>query len=110
MMHHGSRITHRQRAQAIGQAVHRKVPTSLDLGRLDLAVGGGHDGHLGALDGPDVALALGDPIGQPRQGEVGILDQAIGEIDGKTIPGHVVFKLYDTYGFPYDLTEIMAAE
>ncbi len=28
----------------------------------------------------------------------------------RTIPGEEVFRLYDTYGFPYDLTEIMAAE
>lgn len=28
----------------------------------------------------------------------------------KTIPGAEVFKLYDTYGFPADLTEIMAKE
>ncbi len=28
----------------------------------------------------------------------------------KVIPGDEVFKLYDTYGFPYDLTEIMATE
>jgi len=29
---------------------------------------------------------------------------------GKVVNGNDVFKLYDTYGFPYDLTEIMAAE
>jgi alanyl-tRNA synthetase len=28
----------------------------------------------------------------------------------KSIPGDVVFKLYDTYGFPVDLTAVMAAE
>ncbi|UCG63227.1 MAG: alanine--tRNA ligase [Candidatus Zixiibacteriota bacterium] len=28
----------------------------------------------------------------------------------RVIPGEEVFRLYDTYGFPYDLTEIMAAE
>lgn len=29
---------------------------------------------------------------------------------GRVIDGEEVFRLYDTYGFPYDLTEIMAAE
>ncbi len=28
----------------------------------------------------------------------------------KVMPGDVVFRLYDTFGFPYDLTEIIAAE
>lgn len=31
-------------------------------------------------------------------------------LKNKIIPGEEVFKLYDTYGFPYDLTEIMATE
>ena len=39
-----------------------------------------------------------------------ILDEAIAELDGKVIPGHVVFKLYDTYGFPTDLTADIARE
>jgi alanyl-tRNA synthetase len=39
-----------------------------------------------------------------------ILEQAIRELKGKTIPGDVVFKLYDTYGFPADLTNDVARE
>ncbi len=39
-----------------------------------------------------------------------ILDDAIAGLDGRVIPGHVVFKLYDTYGFPTDLTADIARE
>lgn len=39
-----------------------------------------------------------------------LFEKIVSEIDSKVIPGEEVFKLYDTYGFPYDLTEIMANE
>jgi len=35
-----------------------------------------------------------------------LLDEATGAMKpGDTLPGETAFKLYDTYGFPYDLTE-----
>ena len=39
-----------------------------------------------------------------------LLDEAIGKIKNGVIPGDVVFKLYDTYGFPFDLTADIARE
>ncbi len=39
-----------------------------------------------------------------------LLNDAIANLKGDTLSGELVFKLYDTYGFPFDLTSDVARE
>src|SRR6185436_10866156 len=37
-----------------------------------------------------------------------IFDEEAAKLSGKRIPGELAFRLYDTYGFPLDLTQVVA--
>ncbi|WP_108445222.1 alanine--tRNA ligase [Halomonas denitrificans] len=41
---------------------------------------------------------------------MGLLEEALAGLEGDILPGETVFKLYDTYGFPYDLTADVCRE
>ena len=41
---------------------------------------------------------------------MGVLESALEELTGTELPGELIFQLYDTYGFPTDLTNDVARE
>ncbi len=55
-------------------------------------------------------LAEEDQFAKTLDNGMSILEEALANLEGSVIPGDVVFKLYDTYGFPTDLTNDIARE
>ncbi|ELR65386.1 Alanyl-tRNA synthetase [Photobacterium marinum] len=51
-----------------------------------------------------------DNFGRTLDRGMTILNEALDNLDGKVLDGETVFKLYDTYGFPADLTNDVARE
>ena len=67
-----------------------------------------------AADAPRIAATLAEEEGRfadTLRSGMALLNKAIADrTDIDTIPGDLVFKLYDTYGFPADLTADVARE
>lgn len=55
-------------------------------------------------------LAEEEQFGRTLAAGMKVLEGAMADLDGKTLPGEVVFQLYDTHGFPPDLTADVARE
>ncbi|TMP80235.1 alanine--tRNA ligase [Pseudoalteromonas phenolica] len=51
-----------------------------------------------------------EQFGKTLDRGLAILEENLADLKGDVIPGDVVFKLYDTYGFPADLTADVARE
>ncbi|MBG24363.1 MAG: alanine--tRNA ligase [Idiomarinaceae bacterium] len=58
----------------------------------------------------DALLREEEQFGKTLERGLAILQDALDQLKGSVIPGDVVFKLYDTYGFPVDLTADIARE
>jgi len=55
-------------------------------------------------------LAEEEQFGRTLAAGMKVLEAAMAGLDGDTLPGEVVFQLYDTHGFPPDLTADVARE
>jgi alanyl-tRNA synthetase len=58
----------------------------------------------------DALLAEEQQFARTLDHGMAILEEAIAALKDTTIPGETVFRLYDTYGFPVDLTADIARE
>ena len=58
----------------------------------------------------DVLAREEERFGETLDQGMALLGQALAELKGSMIPGELAFRLYDTYGFPVDLTRDIARE
>ncbi len=98
-------IRHGHKLGAQGNFFHRLV------GALDAEMG---DAYPELRDGRHqierVLLKEEEQFARTLEHGMGLLEEALADLDGEVLPGETVFKLYDTYGFPYDLTADVCRE
>jgi alanyl-tRNA synthetase len=58
----------------------------------------------------ETLLAEEEQFSRTLDNGMAMLEAAVAQIKGTVLPGETVFKLYDTYGFPVDLTADIARE
>ncbi|MEM1111052.1 MAG: alanine--tRNA ligase [Pseudomonadota bacterium] len=98
-------IRHGNKLGATGPFFHKLVPTLVDqMGQAFPELAKAGDAVQKAL------LAEEEQFAKTLDKGMAILEEALAALDGTEIPGQVVFKLYDTYGFPTDLTNDIARE
>jgi len=98
-------IRHGYQAGASGPFMHKLVaPLAEEMGEAypELVEAEQRVAEALALEGERFAQTLGQGMR--------ILEQELAELSGKVIPGELTFRLYDTFGFPADLTADYARE
>ncbi|MDW7747699.1 alanine--tRNA ligase [Halomonas sp.] len=98
-------IRHGHKLGAQGNFFHRLV------GALDAEMGDAYPELREARHQIErVLLKEEEQFARTLEHGMGLLEEALAGLDGEVLPGETVFKLYDTYGFPYDLTADVCRE
>lgn len=98
-------IRHGHKLGAQGNFFHRLV------GALDAEMGDAYPELRQARHQIErVLLKEEEQFARTLEHGMGLLEEALAGLDGEVLPGETVFKLYDTYGFPYDLTADVCRE
>ncbi|WP_404298879.1 alanine--tRNA ligase [Halomonas sp.] len=98
-------VRHGHKLGAKGDFFHKLV------GALDAEMGGAYPELREARHQIErVLLKEEEQFARTLEHGMGLLEEALAGLDGEVLPGETVFKLYDTFGFPYDLTADVCRE
>ncbi|MFG6138456.1 alanine--tRNA ligase [Halomonas sp. B23F22_10] len=98
-------VRHGHKLGAKGNFFHQLV------GALDAEMGGAYPELREARPQIErVLLKEEEQFARTLDHGMGLLEEALAGLEGDTLSGETVFKLYDTYGFPYDLTADVCRE